>query len=197
MYIIKEQISLFRKEVMDKLLSLTDEIGDEITAVDNTDAPYINNGTLDRMYVNKSISGTTILFEYSDSYDNNTAYAETICIETLIEIYEWLFKNKETLKEDCINTAIGLLGDVYDDIFYDSATQSNDRGQTFKIDDFNITLGATQFVGVEDNGDSFLLLDKDGVKYWDSILPGDRLRIAQEIFNKYYDNKNSGGICIV
>jgi hypothetical protein len=197
MYIIKEHISLFRKEVMNKLLSLTDEIGDEITAVDNTDAPYINNGTLDRMYVNKSISGTTILFEYSDSYDNNTAYAETICIETLIEIYEWLFKNKETLKEDCINNAIGLLGDVYDDIFYDPATQSDDRGQTFKIDDFNITLGEMQIVGVEDNGDWFALLDKDGVKYWDSILPGDRLRIAQEIFNKYYDNKNSGGICIV
>lgn len=197
MYIIKEYISLFRKEVMDKLLSLTDEIGDEITAIDNTDAPYINNGTLDRMYVNKSISGTTILFEYSDSYDNNTAYAETICIETLVEIYEWLFKNKETLKEDCINNAIGLLGDVYDDIFYDPATQSDDRGQTFKIDDFNITLGEMQIVGVEDNGNWFALLDKDGVKYWDSILPGDRLRIAREIFNKYYDNKNSGGICIV
>ena len=103
-----EEVNNMRKTINENLISLLEEhnvkyidcfiLGNTpivIKAFKNSDT-----FTLDTIVLHKNSNGTYIEIESSNSYTNEYSYVEDICIERLIDIYDWIKANEKELFED-------------------------------------------------------------------------------------------------
>lgn len=185
MKVIKEQIALFRSQVMDRLIEFMSQNGCEITAFEMNDSPIVKWGTLDRIQMSTSVGGISISFDYSDDYRNDTAYAEELSLEELVTIVEWLEENAEVIDMATNDKANELLSCMYEDIFGEEICQ------TFKVTNEVMFNGQriTLVTGYGVFGEHYALLNENKQDMWDEMKPGDRLNIAYQITDDYWKGK--------
>ena len=190
MKVIKEHIALFRTQLINMIIEFMESNGDSISARDCTYGVLVCDGTLDGITMQKSTGRTSIMIDYSDEGDDcGCIDAENLPIETLMGVVEWLEAYKDEIIESTNEMATELLGDCYDEVFYEADSGHDERGQTFTVEP-NVTIGEVVIVKVSDyycNDNHFGLLDADGVDYWPTMLSGDRLRIAREIHKGFFN----------
>jgi hypothetical protein len=182
MEVIKRNLEAFTTEVKSKLTKELEHFGGSINVYGYSDTPALRGMTMD----NISISGDTIFVECSDDGENAYYYAENLYLEELIFIIDWINQYKAEITESTNDRANELLGDVYDEIFGD------ERGQVFKVEDMNFKFGGIRVVKVGDyyeTNDHFPLYNDTDTDVWDTLLCGERLKIAEQIKLKVWEEK--------
>lgn len=185
MKVIKEHIALFRSQVMDRLIEFMNQHGCEITSFEMNDSPVIKWGTLDKIQMSNSVGGISIAIDYSDGWGNDVTYAEDLSLEELVAIVEWLEENAEAITTASNDKATALLSYMYEDIF------EEELGQTFKVTN-EVKYGDTQITLVTDYGvygEHYALLNDNLQDMWPQMKPGDRLNIAYQITDAYWQEK--------
>lgn len=184
MKLIKEHISLFRKEATDRLIAFLRKNGKEISLRDFDDSPAINtvngNCIVDTITLEESISNTSVGIEYNDTFEHYETNLDYLFLEDIVEIVMCLETHEEEIIVSSENIAIGLLGESYYEIF------GEENGQTFIVDDLNIILeNGTKITGISDwDGNGCPLFDENKIDHWNTISAGEKLRIAKMVYNR-------------
>lgn len=184
MKIIREHLSLFRKEVTDRLIEFFKKNGKEISFREFNDCPSVRTGegecTVDAISLGDAIGFTSIYVEYSDEYRNFSTHIGNLALEDLIDIVECLEAHEQDIIKSTEDEATGLLGESYYEVF------GEENGQTMIVDDLNITLeNGVQITHIGDwNGEGFALLDSEKNDHWGNILSGEKLRIAKLVYEQ-------------
>lgn len=185
MKVIKEHIALFRSQVMDRLIEFMNQHGCEITSFEMNDSPVVKWGTLDKIQMSNSGGGIIIAIDYSDGWGNDVTYAEDLSLEELVAIVEWLEENAEAIATASNDKANELLSYMYEDIF------DEEMCQTFKVTN-EVKYGDTQITLVTDYGvygEHYALLNDNLQDMWPEMKPGDRLNVAYQITDAYWQEK--------
>jgi hypothetical protein len=183
MKIIREHLSLFRKQTTDRLVDFLKRNGKDISFREFNDCPSVRTGegecTVDAISLGDAIGFTSIYVEYSDEYRNFSTHIENLALEDLIDIVECLEAHEQDIIKATEDEATGLFGEAYYEVF------GEENGQIMVIDDLNITLeNGTHITHIGDwNGEGFELLDSEKKDHWGVIPSGEKLRIAKIVYN--------------
>ena len=183
MEVIKRNLEAFTTEVKSKLTQELEYFGGASNVYSYSDTPALRGMTMD----NISICGSgNIMVECSDEGENAFYDVDALYLEELIFIIDWINQYKEEITESTNARANELLGDAYDEIFGD------ERGQVFKVEDMNFKFGGIRVVKVGDyyeTNDHFPLYNDTDTDVWDTLLCGERLKIAEQIKLKLWEEK--------
>ena len=183
MEVIKRNLEAFTTEVKSKLTKELEYFGGSINVYSYSDTPALRGMTMDNISI---CGGGSIMVECSDEGENAFYDVDALYLEELIFIIDWINQYKEEITESTNDRANELLGDVYDEIFGD------ERGQVFKVEDMNFKFGGIRVVKVGDyyeTNDHFPLYNNSNVDVWDTLLCGERLKIAEQIKLKVWEEK--------